>query len=75
MLFECSVPVPKYLKKGSTCPYEETGPSVGLSKLFVMLWAMVWLSPVHTLNRPDLLINVVSAFILVTSDMISGKLK
>src|ERR1700678_726046 len=40
-----------------------------------MLWAMVWLSPVHTLNRPDLLINVVSAFILVTSDMISGKLK
>src|SRR5271168_3637785 len=40
-----------------------------------MSWATVWLSPVYVLNRPDLLINVVSAFIRFTLDMISGKLK
>ena len=40
-----------------------------LVQLFMVSWATVWLSPIYVLNRPDLFIKVVSAFIRFTSDI------
>ena len=45
----------------------------GLALLLTVWWAMIWLSPIYVLSHPVLLIKVVSAFIQITLDIISGR--